>query len=84
MRSSSIKTLAATATLIAIVTLAAAPTAHAATRTERAKQTVTRLLQRIAKIATLGLPGDPIPVSAPLTDATATEETTPISPKKTR
>ena len=78
MRSSSIKSLVATATLIATVTLAAAPAAQAApTAGERAQRTVTRLLQRIVRIATLGLPGDPIPVSSPLTDTTTLTTTLP-------
>lgn len=81
MRSSSIKSLAATATLIATLTLAAAPTAQAATATDSAKRTVNRFMQRIVRIVTNGLPGDPIPTSSPLTDTTTTTTT---SPKKTR
>ena len=80
MRSSSIKSLAATATLIATLTLAVAPAAQAATVTERAKRTVTRFMQRIVSIVTNGLPGDPIPVSAPLVDETTITETSPKQP----
>ena len=77
MRSSSIKSLTATATLIAILTLAAAPAAQAATVTQRAKRTVTRFVQRIVRIVTTGLPGDPIPESL----GEETDTTTLNSPK---
>ena len=82
MRSSSIKSLTATATLIATLTLAVAPAAQAATATERAKRTVTRFMQRIASIVSNGLPGDPIPLSSPLRDDETT--TTTNTPKKSR
>lgn len=82
MRFSSIKSFAATATLIATLTLAVAPAAQAATATERPKRTVTSLLQRITRIVTNWKEGDPVPVSSPLLEETTTTSTT--SPKKTR
>jgi hypothetical protein len=74
MRSSSMKSLttavALTATLILAAPVASAKPSRPAERVQRA---FTSIVQRIARIATNGLPGDPIPV----TDPSLTSTTTP-------